>query len=68
MASCLAQVLHSPKVLIPDKTRKMHLRPCWSLEYATLYPSLRLFADASGIYKGGSGVRGGIYNAAAGVE
>ena len=31
-------------------------------------PSLRLFADASGIHKGGSGVRGGIYNAAAGVE
>ena len=31
-------------------------------------PSPRLFADASGIYKGGSGVRGGIYNAAAGVE
>ena len=31
-------------------------------------PSLRLFADASGIQKGGSGVHGGIYNAAAGVE
>ena len=29
---------------------------------------LRLFADASGVYKGGSGVHGGIYNAAAGVE
>ena len=31
-------------------------------------PSFRLFADASGIHKGGSGVRGGIYNASAGVE
>ena len=31
-------------------------------------PALRLFADASGIHKGGSGVRGAIYNAAAGVE
>lgn len=29
---------------------------------------LRLFADASGIYKGGGGVHGGIYSAAAGVE
>ena len=29
---------------------------------------LRLFADASGIYKGGGGVRGGIYSAAAGLE
>lgn len=29
---------------------------------------LRLFADASGIYKGGGGVHGGIYSAAAGLE
>ena len=33
-----------------------------------LLPSVRLFADAAGIYKGGGNVHGGIYNAAAGVE
>lgn len=31
-------------------------------------PDLRLFVDASGIHKGGGGVRGSIYNATAGVE
>ena len=31
-------------------------------------PKLRVFADASGIYKGGGGVHGGIYSGAAGVE
>lgn len=34
----------------------------------SLSSNLRLFVDASGIHKGGRGVRGSIYNAALGVE
>ena len=33
-----------------------------------LTPDLRLFADASGVRKGGSGLHGHIYNAALGIE
>lgn len=33
-----------------------------------LSPNLRLFADASGIHKGGGGVHGSIYAGAAGIE